>query len=157
MLNFVNGGFLSDAKDDAGFTRKDVAYSGVIGPITITASVVAGDALTYNSTDEGYEPADAAGAINVQAIALEIVTVGTGETGVVQALFMGYIRNISWAFDVGASVYSAEVDETEGYEVPAGAVTKTAPVTQGSYVQHLGYAVSATGMFFNPAAAAIVT
>lgn len=155
ILGFSHGGSKSAANQAAGFTKKDMVYSGVVGNILISSTVKPGDVLTYDSTSEAYIPADAASAINCQAMAVEDVTVAEDSTAYAKVLFMGYVHNEAWEFDIGASVYAAEVDDTEGSEVEAGSITKTAPVTVGSFVQHLGFALSATAMFFNPVAAGV--
>lgn len=62
-------------------------------------------------------------------------------TGLKLALTQGYVRNDSWTWTPGAQLFLSETD---------GTITETAPSTSGSKVQVIGFAETATIIYFNP-------
>jgi hypothetical protein len=81
--------------------------------------------------------ADSANTMPCQALALES---GTGVKRIIKG--PAYVRDDSWSWTTGAPVYvSASV---------SGGLTQTAPSSTGNQVQIVGYAKSATVIFFSP-------
>ena len=72
------------------------------------------------------------------AIALEVIT--ANNTG--KFLKLGYLRDDSWAFTVAAKLY---LDDTA-----AGSITETRPADVGDQVRIIGYAHTATIVWFLP-------
>ena len=72
------------------------------------------------------------------ALALEAKTSGQA---MLTALPGSYIRNDSWTWTAGATLYMSET---------AGAITATAPVTTDSATRVIGYALTDDCIFFNP-------
>lgn len=57
------------------------------------------------------------------------------------ALAGSFVRDDTWAWTVGATLYASET---------LGAITETAPTTADAVVRVVGFAVSADVMYFNP-------
>jgi len=118
----------------------DHTATGEIAIMTMSYTGAFGEALYLDTNGELTKAdADAATTMPCVAIALEA---GSGSKKV---LLRGTIRDDSWAWTVGATAGLIFVDVT------AGALTQTAPSGTGDQVQVVGYALSATSMYFNPA------
>lgn len=63
-------------------------------------------------------------------------------TGARKVLKKGYVKNNSWSWTAGQLLYVSTAT--------AGAITSTLPTTLGNRVQIIGYAESATIIYFNP-------
>ena len=111
--------------------------------LRITA--VAGEALTiddaiYPSTDGKFFKALADDESTVPVMGLSLTTASTG--GAISVLKVGQYRDDSWTWTPGGLLYlSPSV---------AGGLTQTRPSASGDQVQIVGYAISATVIYFNP-------
>lgn len=93
------------------------------------------DAVYLNSSSAWVKAdADSAGKFPARGIALR----GTAGTVNLPVLTYGVVRNDGFSFTPGATLYLSET---------AGEITETAPVTSGSVVQQLGYALDADTIF----------
>lgn len=79
---------------------------------------------------------------NALVIAMATESVSTSSRGTY--LLRGFISNSSWSFTVGAPVYLS----TSG--TSGNTLTQTKPTSSGTIVLPVGYAVSATTLYFNP-------
>lgn len=129
------------AKSSLGLvTLTDIVTNGsVVGDIliaTMAVSCSAYDLLYLSSSGYNKAKADADETIPCTAMCVE-----TG-AGVRKVLKRGYVKNNSWSWTPGQLLY-ASTDT-------AGGVTATLPAASGNRVQIIGYAESATIMYFNP-------
>ena len=94
-------------------------------------------ALLFLASDGNYDEADATDdtLMPCKAMALES---GTGSK---QILKQGYVRDDSWSWTVGGALYVSTT---------TGAMTQTAPSATGEIVQLIGFAQSATVIYFDP-------
>ncbi len=111
-------------------------YSGVAGLETILTDGSIGDLLYMTSTGMGLAKADADATL--PCVAMRLAT-GTGSKAVLK---QGYVKNTSWTFTAGQMLYVSPTT--------AGLITSTKPSTTGQRIQVVGYAVSATVIYFNP-------
>ena len=106
---------------------------------------VAGEALAfgevvYFKSDGKAWRADADGSSTFPAMAMSLGTVAAGNSGTF--LVQGNVRNDSWSWTIGGTVYLSTT---------VGAMTQTAPTTAGNIVQVLGVAhPNADTIFFSP-------
>ena len=94
-------------------------------------------AALYMAADGNFDEADAdsASTMPCRALALE-----TG-TGTLKVLLRGFIRDDSWSWTPGADLYVSTT---------TGALTQTAPTGSGDQVQKVGFAWTATVVYFQP-------
>lgn len=93
--------------------------------------------LMFQSTS-GYQPALGTNDANVPATAMRM-QVGSGA---VKLLKKGYVKNSAWTWVVGGLIYLSAAT--------GGLMTQTQPSVAGNRVQIIGYAESATVIYFNP-------
>jgi hypothetical protein len=95
-------------------------------------------AALYLKADGDYAEcdADAAATMPCSALALESGT-GVGK----RVLLVGYLKDASYSFTVGAIVYVSTT---------LGGLTTTAPSGTGDFVQAVGIATETTALYFNP-------
>jgi len=70
-----------------------------------------------------------------------IAPAAISDTATGEILLQGYIRDDTWNWTVGGTMYLSET---------AGDMTQTAPSTDGAFVQVLGIALTADVVYFNP-------
>lgn len=111
--------------------------NGIIATMTVDANATGFGAALHMDIDEHWIEADAdsTDTMPCQALALE-----TG-TGSKKVLLRGFIRDDSWDWDVGGSIYVSTV---------SGVLTQITASGTGDQVQAVGYATHADRMFFNP-------
>lgn len=114
----------------------NLEYVGITSTETMAVSCSVGDALYLKSTGYDKAKADADTTLPCCAMCLE-----TG-TGSKKVLKVGFIKNTSWNFTVGAQIYVSAAT--------AGAVTATKPETEGNRINPVGVAVAADTIWFNP-------
>jgi hypothetical protein len=113
-------------------------YKGIIKVGTVGEDVSFGDILTYDFTSEEYLKADATDSTSIPARV--IVCEDSTADSQCDLLSYGVITNSSWSWSEG-DIY---VDTT------SGTMTQTAPSGTGEFVQIVGYALTATSIFFDP-------
>jgi len=122
-------------------------YSGDVNDNIINDVIIgtAGEAITegevvFLDSDGTYKLADCNAITTMYAVAVAIEDIGNGEDG--SFMLEGFYTNSSWSLTVG-SESPVFVSGT------AGAITQTLPSTSGDQVQRIGYAVSATTVYFD--------
>ncbi len=112
-------------------------YYGELLAIGGTGSPTAGNVYYYNSA-ASWSPTNA-GTGNASVGLLAIATTGAGfDRGM---LIRGYYLNTSWSFTAGSVLYLA---------VSSGGITQTQPTGGNNIVRIVGFAISATEIYFNP-------
>jgi len=102
-----------------------------------TGTPTAGNVYYYNSS--GSWSLTNAGTGNASTGLLAISTTGAGfDRGM---LIRGYYLNTSWSFTPGAVLYLS---------VTGGSITQTQPSGGNNIVRIVGFAISATEIYFNP-------
>jgi hypothetical protein len=110
--------------------------SGEIAIVTMAISCSVYDLLYVSSS--GYNKAKADADLTIPCIGMCIET-GTGAR---QVLKKGYVKNNAWTWTTGQLLYVSPGT--------AGLITSTLPSTTGNRIQIIGYAESATVIYFNP-------
>ncbi len=113
-------------------------YKGITIERTVGEEVSLGDVVTYEFSSSKYVHADASDSTSVPVRAL--VTIDSTADSQIELLTYGVITNSSWSWSAG-DIY---LDTT------SGTMTQTAPTGTGEFVQILGYALTATSIFFDP-------
>jgi len=115
----------------------DHEASGFIATMQVDENSYGFGAALYMSSDGNWEMADAtsSGTVPCQVMALE-----TG-TGSKKVLTNGFVRDDTWDWSPGGTVYLSET---------TGAVTQIMPTSSGTHVQILGFATHADRIYFNP-------
>lgn len=112
------------------FNRQDILYD-------IAGTVTGYDLYYFNGS--GWTQADAdddtKGADKLLAVALGTNAANDG------MLLKGFVTNGAWSFTPGAVLYMSTT---------AGDITETAPSANANIVRIVGYAISATQIYFNP-------
>jgi len=158
----VDDSFLkNDANDvttgtvtSAGFVLADAANVSISVPLLanadhttsgITAEMLAGGAISafdlvcvHTTTQEVLE-ADASAYATARVIGIAPAAISDTATGTI--LLQGFIRDDTWTWTTGSTLYLSET---------AGAMTHTAPTTDGAFVQVVGVALSPDVVYFNP-------
>lgn len=114
----------------------DLTATGIYISATVDVNATGITAALFKAADFNYEEADASATTTAPCTAMALES-GTGTKNV---LLQGTIRNDAWAW-VAGQIFLSET---------AGAFTQTAPTATGTVVQCVGYAISATTMYFNP-------
>jgi hypothetical protein len=138
----------------AGFTLADAANVSLSTPLLagadhtttgMTAQMLAGGAISafdlvciHTTTQEVVE-ADASAYATARVIGIAPAAISDTATGTV--LLNGFVRDSSWSWTAGSTLYLSET---------AGAMTHTAPTTDGAFVQAVGVALSPVVVYINP-------
>lgn len=114
------------------------SYSGIITENATVASnsLGVGTALYLTSIGE-YEEANANLETTMPCRGLTLET-GTGEKKV---LLLGFLRNDSWNFTIGKTIYINDVN---------GGLVESPPSGANYEIQPIGYSVNSTIIYFNP-------
>jgi len=116
-------------------------FSGDVESVTAGATVALRDVL-YEKSDGEWYLADADLASTMPAMRM---AVGAGTDGnAVSTITRGVVRYDSWTWTIGAPIYVSTTGTT------TNTLTQTAPTGDGDQIQIVGYALSATVMYFNP-------
>jgi hypothetical protein len=111
----------------------------------ITAQMLAGGTISafqlvcIHTTTQEVVVADASAVGTARAIGIAPAAISDEATGTV--LLHGFIRDDTWNWTTGAVLYLSET---------AGAMTETAPTTDGAFVQAVGIALEPDVVFINP-------
>lgn len=160
-LNVDDAFLKNDASDTttgtitaAGFTLADAANVSIGVPLLanadhtttgITAQMLAGGAIAafdlvcIHSTTQEVVEADASAAATSRVIGIAPAAISDTATGTV--LLQGFVRDDTWAWTTGGVLFLSET---------AGAMTHTAPTTDGAFVQAVGVALSPDVVYINP-------
>jgi len=138
----------------AGFTLADAANVSIGVPLLagtdhtttgITAQMLAGGAISafdlvcIHSTTQEVVEADASAAATSRVIGIAPAAISDTATGTV--LLQGFVRDDTWTWTTGGVLFLSET---------AGAMTHTAPTTDGAFVQAVGVALSPDVVYINP-------
>ncbi len=115
----------------------DATMSGDIHSATVDANASGIGALMVLSSDGNWDEADASAAATIGCLGIAVES-GTGTKDILRR---GWVKDTAWTFTAGQQLFASET---------TGAITATAPTTSGSFVQVVGYAESATTIYFNP-------
>jgi parallel beta-helix repeat protein len=133
----VNFGLHSTWHDNAGLVAGlDTDASIMVG--TVGETVALGNLVFLNSS--GYFKTNAVSTTKMPAVAMASQANSTG--GVCILLLQGYFTNAAWSWTPGALLYASNTT--------AGGMTHTYPSNSGAQVEVVGYAVSATQIYFDP-------
>ena len=116
----------------------DHAASGASFQGTVGENVAFGD-LCYRKSDGKYWKADANAGTTMPGVVMALESISANASGLL--LKIGFARDDSWSWTVGGLIYAS---------TDAGGLTQTAPSGSGDQVQVVGYAYSATVVYFNP-------
>lgn len=106
--------------------------------ITVGEAVSITD-LLYQKSDGKWWKADADAAATMPGLRMALQAVGANAA--CNTLRMGRVRNDTWAWTVGGTIFASTV---------TGGLTQTAPSGTADIVQVVGFAYAATKMFFDP-------
>jgi hypothetical protein len=95
--------------------------------------------VCIHTTTQEVVVADASAVATARAIGIAPAAISDTATGTI--LLHGFIRDSSWSWTTGGVLYLSET---------AGAMTHTAPTTDGAFVQVVGIALSPIIVFINP-------
>jgi hypothetical protein len=115
----------------------DATMSGDITSETVDANASGIGALLVMSADGNWDEADADSATTCGLLGIA-VEAGTGTKLVLRR---GWVKDTAWTWTPGAQLFVSTT---------TGAITATAPSGTGDIVQVVGYAESATTIYFNP-------
>jgi len=96
--------------------------------------------VVYISNDGTWKLADATIAMGMPCLGLTMDIIASGHRGWI--LIKGFIGLSTWTWTVGGGIYVSEVT--------AGELTQTSPANPINIIQGIGYAESATQIFFSP-------
>jgi hypothetical protein len=114
--------------------------SGMTAQMLAGADIAAFDLVCIGTEDDGeILEADASAAGTARVIGIAPAGFDDTETGTV--LLQGFIRYDTWDWTPGGALYLSET---------AGAMTHTAPTTDGAFVQVVGVALSPDVVYINP-------
>jgi hypothetical protein len=108
---------------------------------TAAEALAQGDAVYKNSASK-WAKADADSSTSMGDLGMATTAISADATGII--LRRGYWRNDAFGLTFGGFAGQCYVSQTAGW------FTQTAPTGAGTYVQVIGYAHSATVIYFNP-------
>ena len=117
----------------------DHTYSGTSAEMLAGAGISAFQLVCIHTTTQEVVVADASAVGTARAIGIAPAAISDTATGTV--LLHGFIRDDTWNWTTGAVLYLSET---------AGAMTETAPTTDGAFVQAVGIALEPDVVFINP-------
>lgn len=122
---------------DDGTPASDETAQGMTIEATVDENTVGVGGCLVLSSDGNWDDADNTASATIGQLALAVDS-GTGANKTL--LLWGFLTETSWSWTPGQQLYVAE----------NGALTATLPADSGDYVQVVGYALTATTVFFNP-------
>jgi len=115
----------------------DTTAEGTKIKITNNAAVTFGQAILLDASSEGIlTDADAVATMPCRALAID-----AGAGAAKEILLCGVMRDDSWSWNPGESLYVSPT---------AGDLQQTVPSVAGQYAQAVGFAITATIIYFNP-------
>ena len=117
----------------------DHTTTGITAEMLAGGAIAAFDLVCVHDTTQEVVEADASAYATARVIGIAPVAISDTDTGTI--LLQGFIRDTSWSWTTGSTLYLSET---------AGAMTHTAPTTDGAFVQVVGVALSPDVVYFNP-------
>jgi len=117
----------------------DHTYSGLTAQMLAGGAIAAFDLVCVHTTTQEVVEADASAYATARVIGIAPDAISDTATGTV--LLHGFIRDDSWTWTPGSTLYLSET---------AGAMTHTAPSTDGAFVLVVGVALSPDVVYINP-------
>jgi len=127
----INYSYLGTNNTSFGFYMTGVTNS--------SGSTISQWAAVYIKSDGSIDLADANGSGTYPSWGLAAASISNGSTGTI--ITMGNVRNDSWSFTPGATVWLSTT---------AGSLTTTQPATTGDKIQAVGKALTATQLLLRP-------
>jgi len=123
-------------------TLANEEYRGFILGTQIAGESLSFANLAYRASDNRYNKADADVISKTEGdLAIVLTTGTTAENGYITVLKLGTVKNTSWSFTIGASLYVSQT---------LGVITATEPSAVGSFSRKVGFAQAANIVYFNP-------
>ena len=117
----------------------DHTFTGITAQMLAGGAISAFDLVCVHTTTSEVVEADASAYATARVIGIAPAAISDTATGTI--LLHGFIRDDSWSWTTGATLYLSET---------AGAMTHTAPSTDGAFVQVVGVALSPDVVYINP-------
>ena len=117
----------------------DHTYSGTTAQMLAGGAISAFDLVCIHTTTGEIVEADASASATSRVIGIAPAAISDTATGTV--LLHGFIRDDTWNWTTGGVLFLSET---------AGAMTHTAPTTDGAFVQAVGIALEPDVVFINP-------
>ena len=112
---------------------------GVTAEMLAGAAIAAFNVVCIHTTTQEVIVADASGYATARSMGIAPAAISDTATGTI--LLQGFIRDDTWNWTTGSTLYLSET---------AGAMTHTAPTTDGAFVQVVGIALEPDVVYFNP-------
>ena len=122
-------------------TGADHTYSGISAQMLAGASIAAFNLVCIHTTTGEVVVADASAVGTARAIGINPTNSAISDTATGTILLHGFVRDDTWGWTTGAVLFLSET---------AGALTETAPTTDGAFVQAVGIALEPDIVFINP-------
>jgi hypothetical protein len=117
----------------------DHTYTGLSAQMLAGGAISAFDLVCIHTTTQEVVEADASAYSTARVIGIAPAAISDTATGTI--LLHGFIRDDTWAWTTGSTLYLSET---------AGAMTHTAPSTDGAFVVVIGVALSPDVVYMNP-------
>jgi len=117
----------------------DHTSTGLSAQMLAGGAIAAFDLVCVHTTTQEVVEADASAYATARVIGIAPAAISDTATGTI--LLHGFIRDDTWAWTTGSTLYLSET---------AGAMTHTAPSTDGAFVQVVGVALSPDVVYINP-------
>jgi len=117
----------------------DHTYTGTTAQMLAGGAIAAFDLVCIHTTTGEVVEADASAYATARVIGIAPAAISDTATGTV--LLHGFIRDDTWNWTTGSTLYASET---------AGAMTHTAPTTDGAFVQVVGVALEPDVVYINP-------
>ena len=117
----------------------DHTTTGMTAQMLAGGAIAAFDLVCIHSTTQEVVEADASAAATSRVIGIAPAAISDTATGTV--LLQGFVRDDTWTWTTGGVLFLSET---------AGAMTHTAPTTDGAFVQAVGVALSPDVVYINP-------
>ena len=117
----------------------DHTTTGITAEMLAGGAIAAFDLVCIHTTTQEIVVADASAVATAKSIGIAPVAISDTATGTV--LLHGFVRDDTWNWTTGATLYLSET---------AGAMTETAPTTSGAFVQPVGIALEPDVVYINP-------
>ena len=117
----------------------DHTFTGLSAQMLAGGAIAAFDLVCIHTTTQEVVEADASAYATARVIGIAPAAISDTATGTV--LLQGFIRDDTWTWTAGSTLYLSET---------AGAMTHTAPSTDGAFVLVVGVALSPDVVYINP-------
>ena len=117
----------------------DHTFTGLSAQMLAGGTIAAFDLVCIHTTTQEVVEADASAYATARVIGIAPAAISDTATGTI--LLQGFIRDDTWTWTPGSTLYLSET---------AGAMTHTAPSTDGAFVQVVGTALSPDVVYINP-------